>query len=64
MTIILDRFALILGIEYAWNIFPSTPLSSSVLVGANALLLAGIWFGYAEGKSTMATTEDQKIKTT
>ncbi|TBU65668.1 glycosyltransferase family 58 protein [Dichomitus squalens] len=46
------RLALLLGIEYAWNVFPSTNLSSGILVAANAALLLGIWFGYPEGKST------------
>ncbi|KIM49483.1 glycosyltransferase family 58 protein [Hebeloma cylindrosporum] len=44
------RLALILGIEYAWNIFPSTPISSGILLTCNVLLLAGIWFGYPTGK--------------
>ncbi|GLB35432.1 putative ALG3 protein [Lyophyllum shimeji] len=37
------KLALILAIEYAWNVFPSTPVSSSVLLCANTLLLLGIW---------------------
>ncbi|KAF8061602.1 glycosyltransferase family 58 protein [Lyophyllum atratum] len=37
------KLALILGIEYAWNVFPATPLSSSILLCANALLLVGVW---------------------
>ncbi|KAF7322883.1 Dol-P-Man:Man(5)GlcNAc(2)-PP-Dol alpha-1,3-mannosyltransferase [Mycena chlorophos] len=42
---------LILGaIEYAWNVFPSTTISSSVLLGANILLLVGIWSGWPNGK--------------
>ena len=45
-----NRLALILGIEYAWNIFPSTPISSGILLTCNVLLLAGIWFGYPTGK--------------
>jgi alpha-1,3-mannosyltransferase len=44
-----QRLALIIGIEYAWNIFPSTTLSSSILLVANALLLLGIWFGHPNG---------------
>jgi alpha-1,3-mannosyltransferase len=40
-----------LGIEYAWNVYPSTPFSSAVLLAANVILLAGIWFGFPEGKS-------------
>ncbi|KAF8911176.1 dolichyl-P-Man:Man(5)GlcNAc(2)-PP-dolichyl mannosyltransferase [Gymnopilus junonius] len=45
------KLALLLGIEYAWNIFPSTSLSSGVLLCCNLLLLAGVWFGYPNGKS-------------
>ncbi|KAI0720941.1 glycosyltransferase family 58 protein [Cerioporus squamosus] len=44
------RLALLLSIEYAWNVYPSTNISSGVLVVANAALLLGIWFGYPEGK--------------
>ena len=49
------KFALMLGIEYAWNVFPSTTLSSSVLVGANSLLLLGVWLGSGVARS-------QKVK--
>jgi len=45
------KLALIFGIEYAWNVFPSTSFSSGVLLAANVLLLAGLWFGYPEGKT-------------
>ena len=38
-----DRLAILLCIEYAWNIFPSTPLSSGILLVANAALLIGTW---------------------
>ncbi|GJE95191.1 glycosyltransferase family 58 protein [Phanerochaete sordida] len=44
------KLALLLGIEYAWNVYPSTNLSSGVLCGANLLLVLGIYFGYPEGK--------------
>ena len=44
------RLAMIIGIEYAWNVFPSTPLSSGILLVSNCALVIGIWFGYAEGK--------------
>ena len=46
------RLVLLLGIEYAWNVFPSTNISSGILAGANAALLLAIWFGYPEGKTT------------
>ncbi|KAJ7172604.1 glycosyltransferase family 58 protein [Mycena filopes] len=43
------KIALIMGIEYSWNVFPSTSFSSSVLLVANAGLLGGIWTGYPNG---------------
>jgi alpha-1,3-mannosyltransferase len=42
--------ALIGTIEYAWNVYPSTSLSSGLLLTANLVILLGIWFGYSEGK--------------
>ncbi|KAH0827128.1 mannosyltransferase [Lanmaoa asiatica] len=45
------QLAIIVGIEYAWNVFPSTSLSSGILLVSNSALVLGIWFGYAEGKS-------------
>jgi len=47
------KLVLIFGIEYAWNVFPSTPLSSGVLLAGNILLMMGIWFGFAEGKTAV-----------
>lgn len=47
----ISRLSIIIGIEYAWNIFPSTPFSSGVLFAANTLLLCGIWFGYPNGRT-------------
>ncbi|KAI0306634.1 mannosyltransferase [Multifurca ochricompacta] len=38
------------AIEYAWNVYPSTRLSSTVLFASHVILLGGIWFGYAEGR--------------
>ncbi|KAJ7710030.1 glycosyltransferase family 58 protein [Mycena rosella] len=37
------KIALIIGIEYSWNVFPSTPFSSTILFAGNTLLLAGVW---------------------
>lgn len=31
--------------EWAWNVFPSTPVSSGVVVGVLALTVAAIWWG-------------------
>ncbi|KIY63451.1 glycosyltransferase family 58 protein [Cylindrobasidium torrendii FP15055 ss-10] len=37
------KILFVLMIEYAWNVFPSTPLSSNLLLGANVALLSGLW---------------------
>nr|GAT47206.1 glycosyltransferase family 58 protein [Mycena chlorophos] len=44
------KVLILCAIEYAWNVFPSTTISSSVLLGANILLLVGIWSGWPNGK--------------
>ncbi|KAH7915011.1 mannosyltransferase [Hygrophoropsis aurantiaca] len=44
------QLLIMITIEYAWNVFPSTPMSSSLLAAANALIVIGIWSGYPEGK--------------
>ncbi|KDQ60740.1 glycosyltransferase family 58 protein [Jaapia argillacea MUCL 33604] len=49
------KIVLLLCVEYAWNVFPSTPLSSAVLFGSNAMVLLGVWFGYAEGVGSWPT---------
>ncbi|KAK0228428.1 glycosyltransferase family 58 protein [Armillaria fumosa] len=37
------KLALLVGVEYAWNVFPSTNASSITLLVSNALLLAGLY---------------------
>lgn len=39
------RLALFGTIEYAWNVFPSTAVSSSALLAAHAVLLGALWIG-------------------
>ncbi|KAJ3478157.1 hypothetical protein NLI96_g9958 [Meripilus lineatus] len=46
---IVVKILLLAAIEYAWNVYPSTSLSSGVLLAANSLLVIGVWFGYPEG---------------
>ncbi|KAJ7632501.1 glycosyltransferase family 58 protein [Roridomyces roridus] len=43
------KISLLLAIEYSWNIFPSTPFSSTLLLVANVVLLGGLWTGYPNG---------------
>ncbi|KIK30975.1 glycosyltransferase family 58 protein [Pisolithus microcarpus 441] len=50
---LLLQLLILAGIEYAWNVFPSTTLSSGVLLAAHVLLLLGIWFGFPEGKAAL-----------
>ena len=56
------RLALLGAIEYAWNIFPSTDISSYVLLGGNVFLLLGIFFGYPDGKDTAKDTPKKVAK--
>lgn len=50
---LLLQLLILAGIEYAWNVFPSTTLSSGILLAAHVLLLLGIWFGFPEGKAAL-----------
>ena len=36
------RIALLIGIEYGWETYPSTPLSSAVLFISHAVLIASV----------------------
>ncbi|EKM83063.1 hypothetical protein AGABI1DRAFT_118456 [Agaricus bisporus var. burnettii JB137-S8] len=53
---IILKLALLLMIEYAWNVYPSTDLSSAALLAGNSLLLIGVWFGYPNGASIAPVT--------
>ncbi|CAE6373000.1 unnamed protein product [Rhizoctonia solani] len=54
---------MILGIiEYAWNTYPSTDLSSGLLLAAHVLLLIGVLFGYPEGTNTSIVRWDDEIE--
>ncbi|KAF9500972.1 mannosyltransferase [Pleurotus eryngii] len=37
------KVAILVAVEFAWNVYPSTNVSSSILLLAHSLLLAGIW---------------------
>lgn len=49
---LLLRFPVLLMIEFAWNVFPATPLSSSVLAVAHAVLLLGVLAYNRDGSLT------------
>jgi alpha-1,3-mannosyltransferase len=53
--------ALIGAIEYAWNVYPSTSLSSGILLTANLVILLGIWFGYPEGKMFLKRSHRSQV---
>ena len=36
--------ALLLLVEYCWNVFPSTPASSGLLAAAHTTVFAALWF--------------------
>ncbi|KAF2604116.1 hypothetical protein F2Q70_00024211 [Brassica cretica] len=38
------RLILFLGIELCWNVYPSTPASSALLMGLHLTVLLGLWF--------------------
>ena len=39
------QYALWAAQEWAWNVYPSTPLSSATVVGTLAITIAGVWWG-------------------
>lgn len=39
------QYALWAAQEWAWNVYPSTPLSSATCVGVLAITVAGVWWG-------------------
>eukprot|EP00243_Klebsormidium_subtile_P006219 TRINITY_DN259_c0_g1_i2.p1 TRINITY_DN259_c0_g1~~TRINITY_DN259_c0_g1_i2.p1 ORF type:complete len:228 (-),score=26.17 TRINITY_DN259_c0_g1_i2:192-875(-) len=45
---IIARLILWAGIEYCWNVYPSTPASSALLLALHVTVLVGLWFGKAE----------------
>ncbi|KAH9180490.1 mannosyltransferase [Lactarius sanguifluus] len=45
------KLVIVGAIEYGWNVYPSTRLSSAVLCATHVVLLGGIWFGYPEGRT-------------
>lgn len=53
---VLPRLALPFTIEYAWNVFPSTSMSSLLLLGSHIVLLAGLWASRAgDGDGNVAS---------
>lgn len=57
---VIMRLAILAAIEYAWNVFPSTTISSSSLLLGNGLLVLGLWFGHAAGISISKDVVNQR----
>lgn len=43
--------------EWAWNVFPSTPLSSAVVVGVMAITVTAVWFGTSDDAASSAVPD-------
>ncbi|KAI7773777.1 hypothetical protein LA080_009896 [Diaporthe eres] len=43
--------------EWAWNVFPSTPLSSAVVVGVMATTVTAVWFGTSDDAASSAVPD-------
>jgi len=50
------------GIEYGFNVFPATALSSSVLQGCHALILGGLYFADVPSATPMPIITKRKLK--
>jgi alpha-1,3-mannosyltransferase len=48
--------------EWAWNVYPSTGLSSKVVVGVLALQVAGVWRGTKDDYRHVETTAQKPVK--
>jgi len=51
---VLLRLGVWAGVEAAWNVFPATPASSSLLTAMHILLVAGLWWapaGWTQGRN-------------
>jgi len=51
------KLAIVAAIEYSWNVFPSTNLSSGVLLLSHGVLLLGVWSGWANDKREKAKVD-------
>ncbi len=48
MIILFCSLALFIGIEFCWNVYPSTPLSSLMLLVCHVIVLGGLWCAPSE----------------
>jgi len=54
------KLALILAIEFSWNIYPSSTFSSLLLVSSNVALLYGTWISHPTRALRRVTVTDRK----
>jgi hypothetical protein len=54
------RLAIFVGVELCWNVYPSTPVSSVVLLLCHISLLGGLWFSPDECPYEDRTKEIKK----
>jgi len=47
--------------EWAWNVYPSTDLSSKVVVGVLAITVAGVWWGSGNEEYSKVGSEKQRV---
>ncbi|KAG8906852.1 dolichyl-P-Man:Man(5)GlcNAc(2)-PP-dolichol alpha-1,3-mannosyltransferase [Tulasnella sp. 403] len=58
----LVKLGLLGAIEYAWNVYPSTTLSSGVFFSSNFVILLGVYFGYPTGRLERSVKTKQKLE--
>jgi len=56
------RLVLMMAIEYSWNVFPATAMSSTILLLSNVLLLLGTWWPSDRPSSYCTTPRVSKKK--
>lgn len=56
------RLAIFVGVEFCWNVYPSTPLSSVVLCLCHITLLTGLWFSSSEYPYENIKKEIKKVE--
>lgn len=55
------QYALWAGQEWAWNVYPSTDLSSKVVVGVLTITVAGVWWGTGNEEYSEIRPEERRV---
>lgn len=48
--------------EWAWNVFPSTKISSMVVVGSLSIQVFGTWWGTRQDFAGMSNASGREVK--